>query len=179
MVKAILNDKMIQELSTLKGEILENIEGTFDENGAFGNIRINTQKGCIALDCTPKTAQYFGGAEDLCYFACSLVDKKQKFIPYLKKKAKKKTINEKIEGIKLIRAIIELPKHNYAIEIDQAIEIKMLKNTITFFNQGCFTEDIQIKMNCLLDDIYPISQVVDFWSEDNEQAIVKRAVIEV
>lgn len=179
MVRAILNDEMIQGLSALKGLMLESIEGAFDDDGAFGNVRINTTQSCIDLECTPKTERYFGGIEDLCYFTCLLADKKQKFIPYLKKKAKKKIINEKIESIKLIRSIIELPKHNYSIEIDQAIEIKMSKNTIAFFNLGCFTEDIQIKMNCFLDDIYPISQVVEFWSEDNEQAIVKRTVIEL
>ena len=179
MVKAILNDEMIQALSGLKGGILENIEGTFDNDEVFGNVRINTSQGCIDLECTPKTERYFDTEEDLCYFSCLLADKEQKFNPYIKRKAKKKIIKEKIENINLIRATIELPKNNYAIEIDQAIEIKMPKNTILFIIQGCFTENIQIAMNEVLDDIYPISKVIEFWSEDGEQAIVKRIVIEV
>ena len=179
MVKAILNDKMIQELRALKGDFLENIEGMVDEDRAFGNIRINTTQSSIELECTPKTEKYFDKTEDICYFSCILANRRKKFIPYLRKRTKKKIINEKIEGIALIRAIIELPKYKYAIEIDQAIEIKTSNNTIIFFNQECFTEGIQISMNCLLDDIYPISKVVEFWGENSEQAIVKRSVIEL
>ena len=179
MVKAVLNDEIIRELSGLKGSILENIEGAFDNDEVFGNVRINTSQGCIDLECTPKTERYFDGIEDLCYFACSLINKKQKFVPYARKKAKKKIIGEKIEGIKLVRTTIELPKNNYAIEIDQILEIETSKNTIMFLSQGCFTEGIQVKINGLLDDIYPISKVVEFWSEDNEKAIVKRIIIDV
>lgn len=171
MVYAALNDNMISLLKNLKGAKFISYECAKTYNTAYGNLRINTDKGSLELSNIEKTLPFFDIEEDIACFECKISNPNVEFKPYCIEPFGVFKIGETIESIEIINDIVNVNQGEYQISIDRAIIIKTDKGIIMFSRGIWFSEEIGICENDDYDGKYSIDEVIEVWSNQGENIV--------
>ena len=171
MVYVTLNADMIELLKNLKLSNFISYECARTYNTAYGNLRINTDKGSIELSNIEREMPFFDVTEDIACLECKVSNSDVGFKPYCVEPFEIFKINEKIENIEIINDVIEVNDGEYEISFDRAIIFKTDKKYIMFSRDIWFSEVITINENNDYDAVYSIEEVVEAWSNEGENKV--------
>lgn len=171
MVYATLNEDMVDLLKNLKFStfISYECEKTFDS--AYGNLRINTDKGSIEVTNFEKTMPFFDIEEEIACFECKISEPNTEFKPYCIVPSEIYEIGQNIVGIEIINDFISVNDGEYEISFDRAIIFKTDKEAIMFSRGIWFSEVITISKNDDYDNIYSIDEVIEAWSNEGDNKV--------
>ena len=120
--------------------------------------------------------------EDVAYFECKKVDKKELFVTYcMGSPIKSFMIDEKIIGVHVVRDTISFVDNNYELCIDEGLEIITQDNKYSLVRYGeFFIEEISYRIGEDIEDIYPVKRVIENWMPFEPCRIsVSREIIEL
>ena len=173
MTNATLDKNMIELLKNLKNTKFISYECGKIFNLASGNLKINTDKISLEITNFLKEDLFFDENEEFAVFECKKSN--SKFKPYCDTTLKKFGIEENIINIEIINDFISVNNGEYEFSYDQAIIIKTQNKTIMFSRDVWFSEVITISDNDNYDDVFPISEVKETFSNYGEYKVeVKR-----
>ena len=165
MVYATLSGDMIELLKQLKFSNFISYECGKINNTAYGNLRINTDKGSVELSNIEREIPFFDITEEVACFECKVSDPSTEFKPYCIEPFDVFKIGEKIKNIAVINDAININDGEYEISFDRAIIFRTDKKDIMFSRDIWFSEVITNNENDDSDAVYPAHEVIDAWSE--------------
>lgn len=165
MVYATLTGDMIELLKQLKFSNFVSYECGKINNTAYGNLRINTDKGSVELSNIEREIPFFDITEEVACFECKVSDPSTEFKPYCLEPFETFEVSGTIKSIEIINDTINVNDGEYEISFDRAIIIKTENGVIMFSRDIWFSEVITISDNENYDSIYPVDEVIDAWSE--------------
>ena len=171
MVYATLNEDMVELLKNLKFSNFISYECGKTHNTAYGNLRINTNKGSIELSNIEREISFFDITEDVACFECKVSNSAIEFKPYCIEPFEVFEIDGKIENIEIINDVIEVNDGEYEISFDRAIIFRTDKKDIMFSRDIWFSEVITINENDDYDAVYSIDEVVEAWSDEGKNKV--------
>ena len=140
-------------------------------DNAYGNLRINTDIFSIELTNLQKTTPFFDAEEEVAGFGCKLVEINSEFRPYCEENFQAFKVGETINDIEIINDSISVNDADFEISFDQAIIIRTESNVIMFSRNIWFSEIITISEHDDYNSMYPISRVVEDWSDEGENIV--------
>lgn len=180
MIYVTLNDNMYEMLKNIKKSKFISYECGKVFGNAYGNLRINTDKSSIEITNLQKTTPLFDDEEEVAGFECKIVESNSAFKPYCEEPFEKFEVSEIINDIEIVNDSISINDGEFEISFDQAIIIRAETKIIMFSRDIWFAEDITISEHDDYNSIFPISQVVESWSDDGERKVsVERKTIKL
>ncbi len=170
MKKVGFNNKMIDMLSNIIGKTLKEIK--YDENDCtgFGNIALVIDDKILEIS-NREDMEGFDDEYESSHFTCSYVEE---FIPIVNKKdINTMSINELIKEVSIISDLIDIDSQDYHIDYDMAIEIVTNQHKYVISRGYYYSEIITISVDKEMDEIYPISKVIEDWQDDEIHLEVK------
>ncbi len=175
MVYATFTEDMIRLLKELKGARFLSYECEDTNGDAYGNLRINTDKMSVELTNIQQIMPFYTDEEEIACFACAKVDPEKKFKPYCITDTCKVDVGDKILGISIVSDEITMNDGEYEISFDRAVIITMEKRILMFSRDIWFSEVIDISEHDNYDLRYPITEVIEAWSNEGRDKVeVKR-----
>ncbi len=171
MIYVTLNQTMEAMLKNIKTSKFISYECGKVFGNAYGNFRINTDKTAIEISNFQKTTPFFGSEEEVAGFNCKEVEKNSVFKPYCEEPFESFEVNETIADIEIVNDSICINNGEFEISFDQAIIIRTETKTIMFSRDIWFSEDITISEHDDYNSVFPISQLIDSWSDDGEKKV--------
>ena len=176
MVKAKFSNEMLEYIKKMVGHTLCSYEyGKMVQNEAYGNLQINLDSFAIEILNEVKELPFFDSTEDISYFTCEKKSLSEPFKPYCEEPCKKHLIDEKVLSVYIVEDSISINDGEYDITFDMAIIIETCNHKYIFSRDWFFSETISISLDEEFDNIYPISNVIEDWSDEGENKVeVKR-----
>ena len=171
MIYVTLNNNMEIMLKNIKGSKFISYECGKIFGNVYGNLRINTDKLSVEITNLQRTTPFFDTEEEVAGFKCKLVDGNSTFKPYCEEPFETFDVGETINDVEIINDAICINDGEFEIAFDQAIIIRMETKIIMFSRDIWFSEDITISEHDNYNSIFPISQVVDSWSDDGANKV--------
>ena len=164
------NDEMIKILDSQINKEFECIiyEDSSGDNMCFGNLVLKVDGKLIEIS---NYEDMDGWDEDYesAHFTCKYVDN---YIPRVNNVGTKHIdINETIQGINVIYD--EVDDEFYKFNYDMAIEIVTDHHKYVISRGYYYSEIITISVDKEMDEIYPVSQVIEDWQDDDTSIDVK------
>ena len=172
MKKVGFNSQMLDELSSMIGKTLKEIkyDATADSIAGFGNIALLVDNQILEIS-NREDMEGFDEDYESSHFTCRYVDK---FIPVVNKiDVKIMPINEVVKDINIINDLIDVDSQDYHIDYDMAIEIVTDQHKYVISRGYYYSEIITISVDKEMDEIYPMSQVIEDWQDDDTPLEVK------
>lgn len=172
MIKAKFSSEMLKIIKSMVGKVFCSYEcGNMVPDEAYGNLQINLDDFAIEILNEVKELPFYDSTEDISYFTCEKKSLNESFKPYCEEPSEKHLINENILSVYIIEDSISINGGEYDINFDMAIIIETNKHKYVFSRGWFFSETIDIAVDKEFDDIYPISRVVEDWSDDGENKV--------
>lgn len=172
MIKAKFSDEMINILKSMIGNILYSYEcGNTIQNEAYGNLQLNLKDFSIEILNEVSEFPFYNSSEEISCFSCKKKSSSETYKTYCEEPIEKHVINEKITSVALVEDDVNVNNGEYEIRFDMAIVIKTDKHKYIFSRGWFFDEVIYITVDNEFDKVYPISKVVEDWSDDGENKI--------
>ncbi len=171
MIYVTLNNNMEEMLRNIKESKFISYECGKVFGNAYGNLRINTDKSSVEITNLQKTTPFFDTEEEVAGFKCKMVESDSTFKPYCEEPFEAFEVGESIKDIEIVNDSICINDGEFEISFDQAIIIRTESKLIMFSRDIWFSEDITISEHDDYNSIFPISQVVDSWSDDGENKV--------
>lgn len=171
MIYVTLNNNMEEMLRNIKESKFISYECGKVFGNAYGNLRINTDKSSVEITNLQKTTPFFDTEEEVAGFKCKMVESNSRFKPYCEEPFEAFEVGESIKDIEIVNDSICINDGEFEISFDQAIIIRTESKLIMFSRDIWFSEDITISEHDDYNSIFPISQVVDSWSDDGENKV--------
>ena len=93
------------------------------------------------------------------------------FVPYVVTEPAVKEVNQIITGIELINDTINVNDGEYEISFDEAIIIHMDTDILMLARDTWFSEIISIRDNDNYNQIFPVDEVKEEWSNEGEKSV--------
>jgi len=172
MVTAKFTDEMIKIITSMIGKVFCSYEcgNTFD-NQTYCNFQINLEDSSIEFMNEVKDFPFYDSSEELSTFSCKKLPLNTLFKPYCGEPSKKHLINEEITSVSIVNDEITINNDEYSISFDMAIIIDTTSHKYTFSRGWFFGEEIDISKDLDFNDVYPIHNVIEDWSEDGENDV--------
>lgn len=171
MIYVTLDNKMENLLKNIKNSKLISYECGKIFDTAYGNLRINTDKSSLEITNLQKTTPFFDIEEEISGFKCKLVKTSSVFKPYCEEPFETFEIGKFVNDIEIVNDSISVNDGKFEISFDQAIIIRMDGGVIMLSRGVWFSEVINISEHDNYNSIFPISQVIDSWSDDGENKV--------
>ena len=172
MIKAKFSSEMLKILKGMVGKDLCSYEcGNMVPNEAYGNLRINLNDFAIEILNEVNELPFYDSTEDISYFTCQKKSLRKSFKPYCEEPSEKHLINENVLSVHIIEDNISINDGEYDISFDMAIIIETNKHKYVFSRGWFFSETIDISVDKEFDDVYPISRVVEDWSDEGDNKV--------
>lgn len=180
MIKAKLTEEMTETIKNAKNQNLCSYEyGKSIKNEAYGNLQINLNSFAIELINEEDKLPFYDTTEDISFFKCTKKQLDEKYVPYCPNEPiEKHGVDEKILATSVIEDCISINNGEYNITFDMAIIFETENHKYVFSRGWFFDETISISIDKEFDDIYPVSQVVEDWSDEGDNKVeIKRSKI--
>ncbi|MBQ8248744.1 MAG: hypothetical protein IJY93_02520 [Clostridia bacterium] len=172
MVKAKFSTEMLKIIKSMVGRVFCSYErGNTVSNEAYGNLQINSDNFAIEILNEVKELPFYDSTEDISCFTCKKKALSEHFKPYCEEPSEKHLINEKILAVSIIEDSISINNGEYDVAFDMAIIVETNEHKYTFSRGWFFSETIDISVDKDFDNIYPISRVVEDWSDEGENKV--------
>lgn len=171
MINMTLDSNMEEILRKTKNAKFISYECGKIFDNAYGNLRINTDNSSIELTNLQKTTPFFDAEEEVSGFGCKQVEMNSEFKPYCEENFQAFDVRETIKDIEIINDSISVNDASFEISFDQAIIIRTESNVIMFSRNIWFSEIITISEHDDYNSMYPISRVIEDWSDDGENKV--------
>lgn len=170
MIYATFTEEMRMLLHSMIGKKFSSYECGLDERffRAFGNVRINVDTLPVELTNEEHSLPLLDGYEDMTYFSVEKVDSNFRFEPDVVTNTKVIEVNKVITSIEIVTDSISVNKGEYQITFDAALIFHMGNDTLMFARDAWFSELITIKENDEYDNVFPIQEAKESWSNDGE-----------
>lgn len=170
MKKVGFNDQMIDTLSSMIGKTLKEIKYDEDNCTGFGNVALIVDEQILEIS-NREDMDGFDEEYESSHFACSYVEE---FIPVVNNAdIKTMTINEVVQDINIVNDLIDIDSQDYHIDYDMAIEIVTDQHKYVISRGYYYSEIITISVDKEMDEIYPVSKVIEDWQDDDTPLEVK------
>ena len=165
-------------IKMLKNQIGRNIdcimyEGSSGNNTSFGDLAVKIEDVLVEIS-NHEDMDGWDEEYDSSHFACEVIDE---YIPCVNH-AELKTIeiNEMIKNINIIYDEIQNDYYNF--NYDMGLEIITENHKYLISRDYYYSEILTISIDKDLDDIYPVSKVIDDWKDDDSiiNVIVNRKI---
>ena len=188
VTEATFTGKMLNILKAMKGKTLLSYEretDSYDFEESDGNLRINFAEGSVELwnleQVLPINGE--GATEEITVFEAKAVDPKEPYKHCYNRKHKECELPaEKIVAVEIITDEVLTENGRFKITFDQAVVIRTENHTYMFSKGVWFSDTIRINFHGDYDRVYPVSEVVDSFSDTDDNtytATVKRTRIEL
>lgn len=165
MIDVTLSANMLKILKSMVGHTFCSCTyADFPPNEAYGNVLISLDNFSIELCNRLVVLPYFGTFEDISRFACWI--KTGSFKPDCSSPIQVHPVNEKILSVSVIEDRISVNGGEYEITFDMAVVIKTECHSYIFSRGWYFAESMYVNIDKTLDEIYPLEEVIDDWSDD-------------
>lgn len=167
IVKAKFSSEMLKNIKDMVGKVFFSYEcGNMVLDEVYGNIQINLDNFSIEILNETNEMPFYDLMEDISYFTCKKKSLNKSFRPYCGEKSEKHMINDTIMAVYIVDDNISINNGEYDIDFDMAIIIETSKHKYTFSRGWFFSETINISVDKEFDEVYPISKVVEDWSDE-------------
>ena len=174
LIKVKFTPEMIDILKGLVGQTLLRVEysGPSTFQGAkyvYEYVRLYFSN--ITVELT-NTLQYYPDFDDeIARFACKQITGEYPYYPETVVKAESTVINKCITGIELIHDTVDLDHGETILEFHAALIFNTDAGDLIFFRHAWWADDIGIAVNKDYDKLYPISQEIDLWENEDEHVV--------
>lgn len=185
MIEAKFSNEMLQYLGKLNNSwFIKYI--TDDETGGnstYCKLGIDSDNVCLDIFNEETNVDWFVSGnkiqqEDISVFSCAIRNDGEKFQPYLgESQIIAIDVNEKIGKVEIVSDLIDVNNGEYTIDYDMAIIIETEKHKYIFSRGWYFDEEIYINVDKSIDEIYPIREVQESWSNDGEFVVKVSRVV--
>ncbi|MCR4721280.1 MAG: hypothetical protein K5655_06110 [Lachnospiraceae bacterium] len=178
---AVFSDDMITVLKELIGKTFKSYE--CNKSGVdvvYGKVRLNLGTFSVDLYNYTKPIPFYGELEeeDISCFSCELADKNVDFRPCEKDQtAHLYMIDERINGVEIIRDKIFVGNNEYEITMDQALILRSRYNVYSFYRDWFFGETIRIGVDRREETVLSVDDVKKQWNCDEGTVEVGREII--
>ena len=172
MIKAKFSNVMLTIIKTMVGKVICSYEcGNMVPNEAYGNLQINLDDFAIEISNEVKELPFYDSTEEISYFTCEKKSLCEPFKPYCEEPSEKYFINENVLAVYIIEDSVSVNDGEYDINFDMAIIVETNKHKYMFSRGWFFSETIDISVDKEFNDVYPISRVVEDWSDEDENKV--------
>lgn len=171
MIDATLSKNMITILKGFKFSKFISYECGKIFDSAYGNLRINTDKGSIEITNFQRTMPFFNTEEEVTCFECKKVDASTEFKPYCEEPFAIYNVEKEITSIEILNDYININDNEYVISFDQAIIFRIENDVIMFSRDAWFSENITISDNDDYNKIFPVDAAIELWSDEGDNQV--------
>lgn len=188
MVKAKFSEKEIEILTKLKAALF--VKYVMDDVGngvsAYCKLGIECDNICLDLLNEETDVDWFITdnnikKEDISVFSCKIRNDNELFKPYIDgSDVITVCVNEKIKNVYIVSDYINVNSGEFTIDYDIAVIIETEQKKFIFSRGWFFSEEIYVNVDRDINEIYPIREVKDSWSNDGEFSVkVNRTLIKL
>lgn len=177
MVEARFSKDMISILSSCKDKKLVSYESEApsEVGGVYGNMRLNFDGFSLEIVNEEQSMPMFNEQEDVACISCSKVDTSAPFEPMVVTDVVKTSVGHVVEAIDVITDTIDVNDGEYQIAFDMAVIFHMENAILMVSRDVWFSEMLTIRDNERFDEVFPVDEVIESWSNDGEYHVsVKR-----
>lgn len=158
MIEARFTEQMIEKIEALKGQkLLSFLQPETDGCYLDGTVRIITNEEKLDILNAELNIPWFENETETVY-SFQIVNATEK------SKKKFVEVNEIIENVEVVTDIVKIPEQNYEIALDTALIFTTKMHKYTFCRGWFFSSAIDYAVDKNADEIYPIKEVAEDWS---------------